>query len=257
MTGNMPWFRFYSETIKDRKIIKVAQAVGVQRVVIVGAWATVLAIASTSPARGKLLVTLHERFNETDIADEIGLDETTTKIILEAFVKYEMLHVENGVYCVTNWDKRQFDSDNSTERVRKFREKRSGNVSETDQIQIQNQIQIQKQNKKEEEEEEGDRHFPASDDPACEAVYRDVTSQITFPAKGREDALSALRAIMAKYRARDDVVGFLKPYFQEWLKRGYTKTNVAWLSDWAVTETIPIQKEKENSVSLAEAFRRA
>ena len=42
-----------------------------------------------------------------------------------------MLHIENGVYCVTNWQNRQFDSDISTERVRKHREKRSGNVSET------------------------------------------------------------------------------------------------------------------------------
>lgn len=141
MSKSMPWFRFYSEALHDRKITKAAQDAGLPRLVVFGAWAAILSLASESPHRGKLLVTLLERFTETDIADELCFSETDVTKLLAAFVKYEMLYQENGVYCVTNWEKRQFDSDISTDRVRKHREKQRSNVSETPQTQTQTQIQ--------------------------------------------------------------------------------------------------------------------
>lgn len=129
--ANYPWFRFYSEALHDRKIAKAAQVAGSERMTIFGCWAAILSIASDSPRRGWLLVTLQERFTKQDIADEFGLPVGTTEKIIAAFLQYEMLGEENGVFFVVNWEKRQFDSDISTERVRKHRAKHKGNVSET------------------------------------------------------------------------------------------------------------------------------
>ncbi len=118
-----PWFRFYSETLNDRKIQHICRTTSQPKVVIVGAWATVLALANDSPDRGALLLTSDIPFTLDDLADELGIDRETTANILTQFQRFNMLHVTEGVYHTTNWNKRQFVSDDSTKRVRVHRER--------------------------------------------------------------------------------------------------------------------------------------
>jgi ribosomal protein S21 len=69
-----------------------------------------------------------------DIADEAAVDTEEVEQAIERFKEQNMIHEEDGIYVLTNWDDRQFVSDTSTERVRKYRQrkretllKRSGN----------------------------------------------------------------------------------------------------------------------------------
>ena len=67
-----------------------------------------------------------------DVSDETAVTLHETEEAIKIFLKQNMLDEEDGLLKVTNWDKRQFTSDYSTQRVRKYREKkRKGNVSET------------------------------------------------------------------------------------------------------------------------------
>lgn len=130
--AQMSWFRFYSEAAHDRKIIMAARAAGISKLEMVGAWTTLLCLANDSPLRGRLYVTFQERFTATDIETELETDSKTTQEILSALMRYEMLDQdENGAYRVKNWQKRQFESDKSTNRVQKHREKQQDGVSET------------------------------------------------------------------------------------------------------------------------------
>lgn len=129
---DLPWFRFYSEARRDPKIRKAAKLAEVSFLEAFGFWAAILSLAGESPDRGKLLVTLQERFSIEDVAFECNTDETTAQKLLAAFVQYDMIDIpKDGPISIRNWDKRQFSSDNSTERVRKYREKQECNVPET------------------------------------------------------------------------------------------------------------------------------
>lgn len=139
-----PWFRFYSETLSDRKVARICRVTQLPKMTIIGAWATLMALANDSPIRGVLLLTKDKPFTLDEIADEWGADLDTTGLLLEQFTDFDMIHTdEDGTYYLSNWDKRQFSSDSSTERVRKYRKKQrtkaatetpktpNGNASET------------------------------------------------------------------------------------------------------------------------------
>lgn len=118
----LPWFRFYPEAASDKKFIKAARLCGASRLEIMGAWTIILCAAGESPVRGSLYATLQERFSNEDVTDMLGCDPKQTEAILQAFVKMDMLEVIEDAYHVKNWEKRQFESDNSTERSRKHRQ---------------------------------------------------------------------------------------------------------------------------------------
>lgn len=126
-----PWFRFYSETLSDRKIDRICRITEQPKCLIVGAWATLMSLANDSPIRGALLLTEDFALSVEDIADEMGLPVNSANVILEEFQRFDMLHIENGIYWLTNWDKRQFASDTSTERVRRYRERQAEQDEDT------------------------------------------------------------------------------------------------------------------------------
>jgi hypothetical protein len=133
-----PWFRFYSETLKDRKIERICRLSTLPKMAVVGAWSIVMAIANDSPIRGALLLTGKYPLSLEDLAQEFGCDLEIATELIEHFIDLEMLDLVDGVYHVTHWHRRQFTSDSSTERVRLFRERRkqpdgntSGNDTET------------------------------------------------------------------------------------------------------------------------------
>jgi hypothetical protein len=75
------------------------------------------------------------------------------------------------------WDERQYESDISTGRVRKFREKRQGNVSETDQNRAEQSRTDTEQNRTEGAE------APTDLDAAAFARWQDYRKQIRKPLK--------------------------------------------------------------------------
>ena len=125
MAKSPPWFRFYSETSRDRKIERIARALGLPRATVVGTWAILLSIGNDSPVRGVLLLTEECPFTEQDIADEIGMDIDTTHSLLGQFENFQMIHCdEDGAIYLTNWSTRQFDSDHSSTRVQRYRDRK-------------------------------------------------------------------------------------------------------------------------------------
>lgn len=139
-----PWFRFYHEALTDRKIGEVCRLTGQSVAVVLGVWATILCLANDSPERGSLLIADGCPVTKEYLHGITGLGKDTFEAILEQFNALCMIVQDDGVYHVANWDKRQFSSDNSTERVRSHRAretlpKRFGNV----QNQNQNRTELQ------------------------------------------------------------------------------------------------------------------
>lgn len=110
----MPWFRFYCEAMQDRKLRRLPV---VQR----WTWVAVLSAARQSPKPGLLLVGA-DPMNEEDLADIAGVSVKDARASLEAFAAGGLIEDVDGVWSVVAWGKRQYDSDNSTKRVRKHRD---------------------------------------------------------------------------------------------------------------------------------------
>ena len=133
-----PWFRVYNEILTERKIERIGRMTHLPRVVIRGAWTTILAMANDSPERGYLMWTDSLWITDAELCADLEMEPAEFAPLLDAFVKMQMVtrHEGGGLSC-TNFDKRQFKSDNSTPRVQAWRDKQQAqetddcNVSET------------------------------------------------------------------------------------------------------------------------------
>ena len=80
-------------------------------------------------------------------------------------------------------------------------------------------------------------------------VFVMLTGMVTFPAKDADMAINAIESLRSKYSTVPDMIEYLKPFYTDWLRRNYSKTNLAWLTDWAVTGEIPKARSKEEPIS--------
>lgn len=114
------WFRFYSETISDRKLQRIARSTSRSLTEVIGFWAAILSIANDSPKRGTLMMSETIAIQCDDIADMLDMEPDDVEAILSQMVAMQMIELSDDTYRVTNWDERQY-TDNSTERSRKYR----------------------------------------------------------------------------------------------------------------------------------------
>lgn len=116
----MAWLRLYDDIIDDPKMDHLSEA---QRWL----WVTVLCLANRSPIRGRLLLVTDDSHSVPlplrTLVKKSGMTLPEVEVTLSLFEGLKMMHRDKGVWCVSNWDKRQFTSDISTERTRRHRAK--------------------------------------------------------------------------------------------------------------------------------------
>lgn len=120
MAGGIDWFRWHHGSVTDPKFQLVARRSGASLTDVLAVWAYLLEKASAAEFRGC--------FGEIDgeaVDCLFGFDDGTTNAILGQMVERSLISDD----YVVAWDKRQpkreRDGDNSTERVRAFRQKQS------------------------------------------------------------------------------------------------------------------------------------
>jgi hypothetical protein len=130
----MQWFRFYAETISDKKLRRIARDVNEPIANVIGVWTIVLAMASDSPIRGRLMISADVPATIDDISDAAGCNVTETflKLVVTGLVTTDVTDDGHTVYVVTAWDKRQYESDSSATRVKRHRERQKVAKSNAD-----------------------------------------------------------------------------------------------------------------------------
>lgn len=114
-----PWFRLYVEIIHDRKIRRMPVA---HRWL----WVVVLATARQSPEPGVLLLTDYTAVEVDDLVDLAALNKKEVRSGMASFEESEMIVKRGECWAVTQWNTRQFEVDNTTERTRKHRSNEQG-----------------------------------------------------------------------------------------------------------------------------------
>ena len=86
-------------------------------------------------------------------------------------------------------------------------------------------------------------------------LFVTITGMLTFPSKSQAQDIKRLRAIAKAHNG--DAVRYCSRFFQEWMRRGYAKSNTSWL-DWAVADDIPKRRvnQKTTSAEKDEVTRR-
>ena len=113
------WFRMYSETISDPKLMGVAAKANVPAGNVVAIWTTILCSAAENAVKPGFY-----KLTASQISCVTGYDLAMVEDIIG--------HLEQGKYPlldgkrICNWAKRQKKSDSSYERVKRFREKHEG-----------------------------------------------------------------------------------------------------------------------------------
>lgn len=138
----MQWFRLYNETLNDPKVQSLDGDT-------FKAWINLLCVANQCNAS----------CNVSDVSFHLRCSPTDAINYIDKLVNAGLLHNKDGVLSPHNWDKRQYKSDTSTPRVKRFRNKKrnvSCNVStplhETPPEQIQNRTDTEQNIKKKEGE---------------------------------------------------------------------------------------------------------
>lgn len=115
----MAWFRVYDSIIDDENLMELKPY---QKWL----WIVCLALANRSKIRGRLILKDGQPMSVHLIAQKAGVTAAQAEKTLKRFEELGLLHrdQETGAWVITNWDKRQFISDSSTERVRAHRARR-------------------------------------------------------------------------------------------------------------------------------------
>lgn len=113
------WFRFYSEAVEDPKVQKLTPS-------LFKVWVNLLCVASQN---GGVLLSVG------DMAFKLRMSEHDMQSSLDELIMLGLVDIiEPGKLIPHNWLQRQYVSDLSTERVKRFRKrfmKRNETVSET------------------------------------------------------------------------------------------------------------------------------
>lgn len=127
------WFRFYDEVLDDPKVQKLPAET-------FKAWVNMMCLANRNGGKIPCLADVSFAFRITDIQAQGQLD---------LMLHHGFIDTVRGKCEIHNWKKRQYKSDSSTERVKKYRVekvKRFSNVSETPDETHQNRTETEQNN---------------------------------------------------------------------------------------------------------------
>lgn len=113
------WFRFYNEVLNDQKV----QSLPLE---VFKIWVNLLCLASTNGSSDGYLGTLNS------VSFALRETEGTVSSAFHTLISTGIIETDDETFHIAKWKKRQYKSDTSTERVKRFRN-RSRNVTETPQ----------------------------------------------------------------------------------------------------------------------------
>jgi len=259
----MDWFRFYSEAISDKKLRRIARTTNQAPATVIGIWTILLSIASESPERGRLLLSAGVPATDDDIADLAGCNVTETLLQLE---EIGLITRCNDVLSITAWQKRQYTSDSSAERVKQYRErlktapitpnvtaeKRYSNADVTPP-----DTDTDTETEKIERVDDAERAAALTPGPTVARASTTRTVAVKPNAK-LSPAVNAYAQLTGKFppralhhlidaamATRDDP-DLLRRCYETWLSRGFRPENNAWLLEWYTSGAIP-QSQNGNS----------
>lgn len=203
------------------------------------------------------------------IVNETGLAPEYVKNTLASFEASHKIFYEDGVMWVVNMTKYHKNPsehtqkkvqadidlvpDGNVKRLYQYHQSNPGYPIDTLSARYEHHALKEKEKEKTKEKAEGGQP-PATPPPSNppriteDAVsfmaFQKVTGMNAYPGKDAELIRGALNGLRLQYPTVELLADYLKPFYEEWKRRGYSKTNCAWLYDWAVAGEIPPESKQ-------------
>jgi hypothetical protein len=209
-----PWFRLYSEFAHDPKIQMLSEAMQRRYVMLM-----CLRCSET-------LETLHE----TEIAFQLRLSEAELIETKQLFISKNFIDKQ---WNLLNWDKRQFVSDSSTMRVRKYRDKKKqpSNADETLQKRPSNAIDTDTDTDKKQIHKEK-ATVVATPDGVSDSVWQE------FIAHRKSKKARVTQLVIDGIQEQAKIAGWsLEDALKETIVRNWQSFKADWVKDESLSKT--------------------
>ncbi len=242
----MPWIKLYTEMLDDPKIGRLSEVIRYRFIEL-------LLLAGECDEDG-WLVNGDTPLAIEDIAWRLRKDEATIQETMAQLQRVGLIDCQDDTWLIVKFAVRQerpqkVKREQWREAQQRHRNKRNDVIDESCITHTHREEERREEERREEErrEEEGAKNAPSPASPSAifsenisaEHLFEQVTGFTAIPGAHREEDLGKLQSILTKHKAR--APAYLAPYWQEWLKRRYRKTNTGWL-DWAIVGEIPSAK---------------
>lgn len=233
----MQWFRFYAEALNDPKV----QSLDGETFKV---WVNLLCV--TSQCDGVI--------HFDDISFHLRMSDQQALDYCRELADRGLLDIHENGYVPHGWQKRQFKSDTSAERTKKYRErKKERECDVTSNVTVTPPDTEQIQNRTEQNREE--RDIRPSDDPNFEIFWDNFPKQRRG---SRTKAEAAFRQALKRAPVEEILSSVERYATSDEVAKGFAKGAAAWLNDdrWTCDYSPP--KIRNNAeMELMEATARA
>ena len=128
MANDVKWIKLTTDMFDNRKIRHLRRLPDGNNIVLI--WVMLLTMAGRCNAGGMIFLTENIPYTPKMLSDELGFEESTVILAIEALERLEMIVADHGFYVIAGWEEHQnidgLDKirEQTNKRVAKYREKK-------------------------------------------------------------------------------------------------------------------------------------
>ena len=113
--AEVKWIKLTTDMFDNRKIKHLRKLPEGNSIVLI--WVMLLTMAGRCNASGMIFLTENIPYTPKMLADELGFEENTVKLALEALERFRMIVTDSGFFAIAGWEEYQ-----NTDRLAEIRE---------------------------------------------------------------------------------------------------------------------------------------
>ena len=125
MANDVKWVKLNTDMFDNRKIKHLRRLPDGNNIVLI--WVMLLTMAGRCNAGGMIFLTENIPYTPKMLADELGFEESTVILAIEALERLEMIVTDHGFYVIAGWEEHQnidgLDKIREQNRLRKQRQR--------------------------------------------------------------------------------------------------------------------------------------
>ena len=235
--ADVKWIKITTDMFDNRKIKHLRKLPEGNSIVLI--WVMLLTMAGRCNANGMIYLTENIPYTSKMLADELGFEENTVKLALEALEQFEMIVTDSNYLFVSGWQEHQ-----NIEGMEKIREqnrlrqkkwydkqKRLPNVTPNVSVTQSNAIEEDKEREKEKEEEREKINYQQIAD-----MFNSLCPSLSSVKSLSDARKKAIKARLNTYSVEDFEELFKKAESSTFLKGG---NNRNWTAnfDWLIKDS--------------------
>jgi predicted phage replisome organizer len=103
--ADVKWIKLTTDMFDNRKIKHLRKLPEGNSIVLI--WVMLLTMAGRCNASGMIFLTENIPYTPKMLADELGFEENTVKLALEALERFNMIVTDNGFFAIAGWEEHQ------------------------------------------------------------------------------------------------------------------------------------------------------